>query len=80
MGGRLERVEEVIDAWGAATAMIKMIYQDLWFEKSEKFVKCANHAGIEDQRTVKLISKDGGRKDGSSWGLRAPKDEELMRT
>jgi thiamine kinase-like enzyme len=26
----LERVEEVIDAWGAETAMIKMIYQDLW--------------------------------------------------
>jgi hypothetical protein len=28
--------------------------------------RCANHAGREDQRTVKLISKDGGREDGSS--------------
>jgi hypothetical protein len=26
----LERVKEVIDAWGAETAMIKMVYQDLW--------------------------------------------------
>ena len=26
----LERVEEVIDAWSAETAMIKMVYQDLW--------------------------------------------------
>ena len=27
----LERVEDIIDAWGAETAMIKMIYQDFWF-------------------------------------------------